>query len=217
MNKINEITTEVNFRKQSYYISIDENDKIANIYPSEFEGVEYLDEKGFEITPIIDYDFIGYKINGGELISVDGNHFTISNVTENIWIELITKPTEYSIENNIKDNNYNFKVDKDFSKINTVKLCSNNNCKSLKTSDYSVNNKTISINNTFINSMEEGDYELQVTFANEEEATTYFRLTHTKEIPIINSNPKTNSNILLLVIGIFLFVLIKFKNEREDS
>lgn len=213
-----EVTVQVNFIKKSFNIYINENDKISNIHPNDYESVEYLDEQEFEITPIIDYDFIGYKINDGELIPVEDNRFTITNVTENMWIELITKPTKYSIENNSKDNKYIFKVDKDFSEIKKIKVCLNNNCKSLKKSDYSISNKTISINNTFMNKLEEGDYELQVTFANQEEASSNFRLTHVTETPTIINNPKTKTNFLILfIIGLLIPVFMGFKKKREDS
>ena len=165
-----DVYIEATFKKQLYTITIHQGE--TRVTPPGPLEIEYLGNQTFEVIANTGYRFIGYKINDGEAINVNDTSFEITNVNQNMKIDIVVDTVKYTLSNHIKDNKFIFEVDEPFTGIKEVKLCIDNQCDQLKTKEYTVENQNIMIQKE----LDVGDYTIQVTFDNDETSSLAFNI-----------------------------------------
>ncbi len=209
-----DITVRATFKKETYTIRVNVNH--ARITPdASLASVEYQDSRTITIQPNTGYQVVGYQMNGGDIVEIEDPSFTIPSVEENLTIDIIVEPIHHTITNKSKDKNYLFYIEEPFNGINEVRLCSNNNCKKLKTREYKIKDQDI----TILKSLSKGEYRLEITFDNSDVSTIEFRVegngsTDTEKPQLINPNTKSN---LIVLLGSILVVIIAFLTNKKKK
>ena len=196
------VTITASFKKSLFTITINSNH--ATIDPEGPLEVEYLNNQSFVVRADIGYEVKGYQINDGEIVPINDSQFIV-NVDQNMIINVVVEPIDYTIIDERANNKYIFAVKEDFDEIREVNLCNNNICNKLSSSEYKVENKKI----TILKDLKEGQYTLKVTFSNERVSSIDFSV-----LAIINPTTKTNIILLLSLSFIVIFSIIIKKKKK---
>lgn len=200
----------VTFKTILYTIHINPNH--SNVIPAGPLEVTSFDDQSFEVRAHVGYNLVGFRMNNGEIVTINDNSFILSNITSDTTIDIVVEPIPYHIENESIDDEYIFKVLEPFEEIQKIELCANNKCNDLEENDYIIEEQNIKITKN----LEHGEYQLNVTFSNKETSSINFSIEKKEPIP---ANPFTKNNIIIVLFSaIFLTIIgiIYLKLKKED-
>lgn len=190
----------VTYKKIPFTITVKENNN-TTITSNGIINVSYGDNQDFVITASLGYKIIKVLVDG-QSKKLEDDTLTISNITKNLEIEVISPKIAYNFLEGAnqtytisKDKELRFRIDADYSVFNGLvyvdgKLITEDNYTSESGSTI------ITLKQSYLDTLKVGEHTFKVEFSDGAEVKTKFVVAKLEKQ---EENPKTADNILLYI------------------
>lgn len=200
----------VTYKKLPFTITVEETSN-AIITPNGIINVNYGDSQDFVITPSKGYKLEKVLVNNKEQ-KLNENKLTISNITENLKVEVFVEKIVYKIlegENQTytisKDEALEIKINADYSVFDN-QVYVNGNLVDKDNYTLESNSTIIKLKQSYLNALSLGEHTLKVEFKDGAEVETKFTISkveenNNKETKVAETitNPETFDNIIIYI------------------
>ena len=195
------VKVSVEFEKLPYTITVN-NVNGATITPNGTINVLYGDNKDITITANTGYRLKSVKVDDVEKLPLTDNKVSLTNITKNMTIVVVVEEIVYNFDDDSKNVTYTVGTDKtlplrveDTDLNNLDKVYVNDKLLDSKYYDTESGSIIIKLKETYLNTLENGTYNLKVTTLDGGEANTTFVIANSSIV-----NPKTGDGIMTSVL-----------------